>query len=94
MGRGMLTKDIQEKAKKFLNREITVSELRLYPYIQYQMMNEQMINFKCCNEEDYNILNKLCIEGHIKLNINKISITREFYDYINDVLFDSYVVRE
>ena len=33
--RGMLTEDVQHMAKKFLRREISVEELRLYPYIDY-----------------------------------------------------------
>lgn len=33
--RGMLTDDIQHIAKKFLQREISIKELRLYPYIDY-----------------------------------------------------------
>ena len=37
--RGILTDNIQKKAKEFLKREITVKELRLYPYIDYSIKN-------------------------------------------------------
>ncbi len=94
MGRGILTKRIQKKAKKFLGREITVTELRLYPYLHYTMMNEQYIKKHQVNCKDYEILSVLRKEGYIKDGTKGLAITRDFWDYINDVLWYSYVVQE
>ena len=43
-GRGVLTEKVQEIAKKMIGREISRTELRLIPHIQYLMVNEQKIN--------------------------------------------------
>lgn len=90
--RGQLTDEIQEVARAFLGREITVRELRLYPYLDYVMKNEQRIEPRHINAEERGFLKKLRGEGHIEGGISGLSMTREFYDYINRVLWLSYVV--
>lgn len=42
--RGQLTQRVQDAAKRLLGCEITVRELRLMPYVQYLMVNEQKLN--------------------------------------------------
>ncbi len=90
--RGQLTEDIQKLAKAFLGREITRLELRLYPYLDYQMKNEQKLDPRRINQEDRDILSILRREGHIEGGASGLSMTKEFYDYINQVLWYSYVV--
>ena len=63
--RGMLTEDVQHMAKKFLRREISVEELRLYPYIDYCIKNGQGWSYEKINPEEVKILNKLDREEHI-----------------------------
>jgi hypothetical protein len=43
-GRGRLTERVQDRAKELMQREITTTELRLMPYIQYVMVNEQRLD--------------------------------------------------
>lgn len=90
--RGQLNDKIQELAKGFLGREITTTELRLYPYLDYVMKNEQKIEPIHINQEDRGILRILKNEGHIEGGASGLSMTKEFYDYINQVLWFSYVV--
>jgi len=90
--RGQLTDEIQGFAKSFLGREITTEELRLYPYLDYVMKNEQKIEPNKVNREDRDILQKLREENHIEGGASGLSITKEFYDYINQVLWLGYVV--
>lgn len=90
--RGQLTEEIQKLAKDFLGREITVRELRLYPYLDYVMKNEQKIKPIHINQEERDILKNLRDEGHIEGGASGLSMTKEFYDYINQVLWFSYVV--
>jgi len=90
--RGILTEEIQELAKVFLGREITVRELRLYPYLDYQMKNEQKLNPNHVNQEERTILRLLKDAGHIEGGVSGLSMTKEFYDYINQVLWFGYVV--
>jgi len=90
--RGQLTGKIQRLAKGFLGREIDTTELRLYPYLDYQMKNEQKLDPRCCNGDDRKVLKVLRSEGHIEGGASGLSMTKEFYDYINQVLWFGYVV--
>lgn len=90
-GRGTFTDEAKAKMEKFLGREASQAELWLYPYLQFQMMNEQRIDPARLNPEDRKILSKLHKEGHIKGGTSGLVMTREFWDFINDILFDTYV---
>lgn len=90
--RGKLTNEIQGLAKDFLGREITTRELRLYPYLDYLMKNEQQIDPRRVNREERDVLQKLREEKHIEGGASGLSMTKEFYDYINQVLWFGYVV--
>lgn len=89
-GRGQLTKAINEKAKAFLGREITRLELRLYPYLQYVMVNERKLEPTRMNQEERGVLTVLRAEGHIEGGASGLAMTREFFLFISDVIFDSY----
>ena len=90
--RGQLTEELQGLAKGFLGREIDTTELRLYPYLDYQMKNEQMLEPLRCSGDDRKVLAVLRSEGHIEGGASGLSMTKEFYDYINQVLWFSSVV--
>jgi hypothetical protein len=90
--RGALTPEIQSLAKNFLGREITVRELRLYPYLDYVMKNDQKIKIEHINQEERDILRVLKEEKHIEGGAGGLSMTKEFYDYMNQVLWLGYVV--
>lgn len=91
MNRGIVTSSVNEKAKKFLGREITVTELRLYPYIDYCLKNGGFYDRKKIDHTENQILIKLENEKHIDRCGNMFFISKEFYDFMNDVLWDSYV---
>ena len=90
--RGTLSEAIQELATSFLGREITVVELRLYPYLDYVMKNDQVIVPSRVNSEERGILSVLRAAGHIEGGASGLGMTREFYDYINKVLWLGYVI--
>lgn len=90
--RGALTIGIVEKAKEFLGREITVRELRLYPYLDYTMKNSQKLEPCRINQEEREILQKLREAGHIEGGASGLGMTKEFYDFIQEILWMSYVV--
>jgi hypothetical protein len=90
-GRGMLTDRVKKKAKELLGYEITQRELRLMPYIQYQMMNEQKIEPVRINEEERQILSEWRKKGFIEGGASGLSITKQFWDAINEILFLGYV---
>ena len=92
MASGALTDEIQELANEFLGRPITTTELRLYPYLDYLMKNEQKIDPRQINQVDRDTLRVLRAEEHIEGGASGLSMTKEFYDYINQVLWYGYVV--
>jgi len=92
MARGVLTDELQKLAQDFLGRQITTTELRLYPYLDYVMKNNQRLDPQKCNDDDRRVLATLRQEGHISGGASGLSMTKEFYDYINQVLWYGYVV--
>lgn len=91
MGRGTFTDEAKTKMEKFLGRETSQKELRLYPYLQNTMMNEQRIDPNKIDGEERKILQQLREAGHVEGGASGLAMTREFWDFINDVLFDTYV---
>ena len=91
--RGELTEQIAKLAKDFLGREISIKELRLYPYLDYQMKNSQIIDPNRVNQEDRRILSVLRHEGHIEGGASGLTMTKKFYDFINQVLWYGYVAK-
>lgn len=89
--RGMLTPEIQALAKDFLHREITTTELRLYPYLDFVMKNDQWIDPRKINQDERQVLAILRQEGHIEGGMSGLSMTKEFFDYLNNVLWAGYV---
>lgn len=90
-GRGILCDTIQEKAKKFLGEEITTKELRLYPYLDYVVKNKGYIEITKVDDEELDIVTTRQVQGHLKLTSQRIYLSRPFYDFIQDILADSYV---
>jgi len=89
--RGQLTPAIQELAVGFLGREIDTMELRMYPYFDFVMKNDQKLEIARISGEERKILQKLKEEGHIEGGASGMSITKEFFDYMQRVLWLGYV---
>ena len=92
MGRGMLTEKVQHEAMAVLGRElISVRELRLMPYVQFVMINNQRLEPNKVSAEERGVLQKWREEGYIEGGAGGLAITREFWDAINHILWFSYV---
>lgn len=89
--RGMLCESVINKSKEFLGEEITIKELRLYPYLDYVWKNGGCIELSKITREENNIIKKRASEGHMIKEGTSIYPTREFYDYVQDILADTYV---
>lgn len=92
INRGCLTDEIQNLAKEYLGREITTTELRLYPYIDYCIKNGGYMDRSKMNGEEIDILHNY--NEKIQLRRDRcgyVSVTKEFYDYMQKVLWISYV---
>lgn len=90
--RGMLTSEIQEVAKNLLGREITTTELRLMNYVAYVMVNDQIIVPAKINAEERKILSTWRTEGRIEGGTAGLSITKEFWDAMSEIIWLGYVV--
>jgi hypothetical protein len=88
--RGQLSTVIQEKAKAFWGREITQTELRLYPYIYTCAINERKIDPAKINVEERQIMTMWREAGHFKGGMADMNMTKEFFDFINDMLWMGY----
>ena len=92
MGRGTITDEIKEIARDKLGFEnFSQKELRLLPYIQYVMMNNQEIEPERINQVEREFLARLRICGLIEGGINGLTITKRFWDIMNEILWLSYV---
>lgn len=91
-GRGALTPEIQNVANLHLGRDITRTELRLMPYIQYVMVNDQKLDPRKVNGEERQILRRWKDEGYIEGGACGLAITREFWDAIHAILWFGYVI--
>ena len=89
--RGQLTDRIKEKSKELLGYEIDTRELRLMPYIQYVMTNEQRIDPNHINKEEREILSKWRKAGHIEGGASVLRITEEFWNIICEIIRLGYV---
>ena len=89
--RGELTPALRRKMEAFLGRETSQTELRLLPYIQYAMVNNRRLDPNKLNGAERQILSKWRARGHIEGGAGGMAITREFWNFMNDILFDAYV---
>lgn len=64
----------------------------MYPYIDYSIKNMcQGWSYEKMDLEEVSILNKLYDESHLIYSPEKIIVSRAFYDYMQDILAESYV---
>lgn len=89
--RGQLTPEVQELAKQHLNREISLRELRLMPYVQYTLMNSQKIDPNKINGEEREILSKWKKSGWCEGGMTGFAVSKDFWDAINQILWVGYV---
>lgn len=89
--RGQITETIKAKSKELLGYEIDQKELRLMPYIQYVMMNEQRLDPNKISQEERAILRKWKDAGHVEGGASGLAITKEFWDILNQILWLGYI---
>lgn len=91
--RGMLTDVAQKKAMAFLGEEITVKELRLYPYLDYCWKNGGYVDRRKLDEEEQDVIIHREKQGHLKREYGGYNTpSRAFYDFVQDILAETYVV--
>jgi len=89
--RGELTPEIAERANTLMGRPIDQVELRLMPNIQFVMTNYQRIDPRKINLDERRILQEWRCEDRIEGGASGLSITKEFWDIICELIFLAYV---
>ena len=90
--RGAVTDQIRAVARERLGLgDITTTELRLLPYIQYTMMNNQRIEPEKINDKERSILSDWRARGWIGGGAAGLTVTKEFWDAMNEILWLAYV---
>lgn len=91
----MLTPPIKALGEKLLGiDDFTVRHLRLLPYIQFVMMNNQVLEPNRINQEERVILAEFRTKGFIEGGASGLAISEEFWNAMHQILWASYVVRE
>lgn len=89
--RGKLTEDIQNVAYKHFGHNIMQTDLRLMPYIQYCIMNQQRLDPLKINKAERECLSDWRAEGHILGGAGEpIRCTKQFWDAMSEILWLGY----
>ena len=92
MSRGKLTGEIKNDAyiKNWLGREITVEELRLFPYLQYLAVNNGKIDSKKITPAELMIIEKLEDSGWLETE-QRVKPHRKLWNLMCHVIYMGYV---
>lgn len=92
-GRGFLKEEIQVIARRFFEREISIRELRLLPYIDFVIKNYQKIEINKINinQEERAIISEWRKKGYLEGGASELVITKEFYNVMQEILWLGYV---
>jgi len=93
-GRGMITDEIKKISLQRLGYEINQAELRLMPYLQYCVVNNQNIAPIRITQEDREILSMWRNEGYISGGAADFEMTKDFWDDISQLIWLGYVAHD
>lgn len=92
-GRECLDEQLSEKYKDFLGHPMTVRELWLIPYLQYLAVNRRPWNIRKMSQSEVEIYNEWQRKGWLLAGSTApLRVSREFWDFMNDVLWDAYAL--
>lgn len=91
--RGFLTDENLKKAMHFFAPQFdTTKVVRFMPYLDYCLKNQGYVNLVMVSEDELDMLECFREKKFIVMDENHITaIDRQFYDFIQNVLFDAYV---
>jgi hypothetical protein len=92
--RGSLTPEIEELGKSFLGKKLTLQKLRIIPYLDYCAKNWRLDPSRI-NQDEMRIIfewkKRKFIDVSSSPSNGHVSIHRDFYDFMNEILWLSYV---
>jgi hypothetical protein len=89
--RGILTQRIKDKSIELLGYEISQKELRLMVHINYLITNNQKLEFIKLDLQEQHILDRWHITNLLTGTIEKLVISKYFWDAISEILWLGYV---
>lgn len=89
--RGMITDEIKRCSHELLGYEIDCAELRLMPYVQYVMMNEQRVDPIRMKPNERKILSKWREMNFIEGGASGMIVSKAFWDALHEILWLGYV---
>ena len=90
--RGQVTTQIKVKAQLLLGIDsISVTALRLMPYMQYHLVNNTSPCQSHMNEKEKRILKEWRKKGFITGSASDFGVTKKFWDAMNELIWLGYV---
>lgn len=82
---------VRGRFEKVTGLRLTREVIRLLPYIQYVLMNEQRFDRAKVSQEEHTIIRNLIEKGCLLDHNGRIRCSLEFWISLNEVLYLSYV---
>ena len=92
--RGTITENIRTICEKHNIEEINETQLRLLPYIQYLIINHMGLEPLKINSDERGYIIKWKDKGYLQGGMRGFEISKQFWDFINDCLWESYVTED
>lgn len=92
--RGQLTEELKEdlRIKRSLNgREITLTELRLYPYLLYLAVNDGKIERGKVTQEEMRVIKEFVDRGVLEIE-PRVKPNEFLWEFMNYVVYKAYVI--
>lgn len=88
--RGILTQEVADKARELLGEDITTTELRLMPYLQYCAVNGLCLDRRRINKRETGFLSKWEDQGRLATS-PKMELSEEFWHTMCELIWLAYV---
>lgn len=81
---------LNPKFQKMLGRDTSILEIRLFPFLMYSLTDQYLEREKIRSGER-ELLNEYQSKGLLVINGADIGCTREFWEFISSIVYESYV---
>lgn len=91
VSRGTITEELSKKYSEFWEHDMTVTELRLVPYLYYCIVDHRCIDPRKITSDERKIISNLRKRGLIDGGASEsLACTRECWDVFTNILWDAY----
>ena len=77
--------------QKMVGRNANIAEIRLFPYLVYSLLDQEIDRAKL-SEEERELIKDYVQKGLMHKRSRTIGCTKEFWDFITEVTYDRYVL--